>query len=94
LAECAQKLAPGLVDRYLAATGYKAQQISDEPESGDRPDNLFEPVSGDPGTHGAFSDRAYDRSPQLWANEHRGWLLLSAGIAAGALLMAVVHKRQ
>src|SRR4051812_42208782 len=38
-----QKLVPGLLDRYLAATGYKAQQTK-EPEDPDRPDNLYRPV--------------------------------------------------
>ena len=37
------KLAPGLLDRYLARTGYDAQQ-TDEPEDPDRPDNLWEPA--------------------------------------------------
>src|SRR5207302_7066630 len=43
-------VAPSLGDRYLARTGYDAQQ-TDEPVSPDRPDNLFEPVEGDRGAH-------------------------------------------
>src|SRR5438105_4769814 len=41
-----QKVAPGLVDRYLARTGYDSQQRT-EPEQPDREDNLFEPLPGD-----------------------------------------------
>src|SRR5205823_3934366 len=43
-----QKLAPGLADRYLAASGYQAQQRG-EPQAPGRPDNLFDPLPGDPG---------------------------------------------
>jgi NAD(P)-dependent dehydrogenase (short-subunit alcohol dehydrogenase family) len=42
------KVAPGLLDRYLARTGYDAQQ-TDERVNPDRPANLFEPVAATPG---------------------------------------------
>jgi len=82
------KIAPGLLDRYLARTGYKSQQTG-EPVAPDRPDNLFEPVRGDFAARGAFSARAQERSTQLWMTTHRTWLLLCASgfaIAAGAAL--------
>ncbi|HET8596242.1 MAG TPA: SDR family oxidoreductase [Castellaniella sp.] len=88
LAHCAQKLAPGLADRYLGATGYDAQQIASEPDSGERPDNLFEPVAGDHGAHGRFSEQSCSRSPELWATEHRNWLLAGAVAGMGVLLWA------
>jgi NAD(P)-dependent dehydrogenase (short-subunit alcohol dehydrogenase family) len=80
------KLVPGLGDRYLARTGYEAQQI-EEPVRPDRPDNLFEPVPGDFAAHGPFDDRAKPRSLQLWANLHRRWL--GAGAAGLAALGAI-----
>ena len=49
--------APLLGDRLLASKGYDSQMTS-EPESPDRRDNLFEPLPGDPGTHGRFDDRS------------------------------------
>lgn len=55
-----EKLAPGLLDRYLAKTGYNAQQSDEPPPSG--PDNLFEPAPGDGAAHGAFDDQAKPRS--------------------------------
>jgi hypothetical protein len=55
------RIAPGLVDRYLARTGYEGQQ-TDESVDPDRPDNLFEPVPGDHGTHGRFGKGARTRS--------------------------------
>jgi short-subunit dehydrogenase len=56
----ANAVAPGLVDRYLARTGFKSQ-LTDEPEQS-RADNLFETVDGDYGAHGRFDDRAKGRS--------------------------------
>lgn len=53
----ANALIPGLLDRYLAWIGVKSQQ-DDEPEPPSRPDNLYEPVPGDAGAHGVFSDEA------------------------------------
>jgi NAD(P)-dependent dehydrogenase (short-subunit alcohol dehydrogenase family) len=83
------KLAPGLADRYLARSGYDAQQ-SDEPAPPDRADNLWEPLPGDHGAHGRFDERSADASPQLWAATHRGGLLALAG--AGLLLGAAAAK--
>ena len=68
------KLAPALVDRFLARTGYKSQQ-TDESADRERPNNLWRPVAGDFGAHGRFDRRASDRSLQLWATTHREWLL-------------------
>jgi len=76
------RIAPRLVDRYLARTGYASQQTA-EPEPPARADNLWWPVPGDHGTHGRFNARARRHSPQLWLTEHRGLaLLIGAGAAA------------
>jgi NAD(P)-dependent dehydrogenase (short-subunit alcohol dehydrogenase family) len=56
-----EKVAPGLLDRYLARTGYEAQQ-TDEPLDGERTGNLFEPVEGDFSAHGPFDAEAKPRS--------------------------------
>jgi NAD(P)-dependent dehydrogenase (short-subunit alcohol dehydrogenase family) len=55
----AQKVAPGLLDRYLARTGFGAQQ-TERPMPPDAPDNLWEPCDADRdyGAHGRFDDRA------------------------------------
>jgi NAD(P)-dependent dehydrogenase (short-subunit alcohol dehydrogenase family) len=74
------RVASGLLDRYLARTGYRAQQTS-QPEESDRPDNLWSPLPGDHGAHGEFDSRAWSHSPQLWLAEHRRLALLGAGLA-------------
>ncbi len=90
------KLASPLADRYLARTGYQAQQ-TDRPVDGDRPDNLFQPQDErrDHGAHGRFDDRAGQRSTQLWLSMHRELLSLAAAGAAGVASMAAVvrHRR-
>jgi NAD(P)-dependent dehydrogenase (short-subunit alcohol dehydrogenase family) len=60
----ANRVAGGLLDRYLARTGFDSQQ-TDEPRDPDQPGNLWEPADGeggrDFGAHGAFDDRAHAR---------------------------------
>jgi NAD(P)-dependent dehydrogenase (short-subunit alcohol dehydrogenase family) len=88
------KLAPWFGDWYLGETGYTSQQIG-EPEDPNRPNNLWEPVDQDHdyGAHGAFDNQAYDRSWQLWADTHRGWLAL-AGAGVVSLIGAAVFRRK
>jgi short-subunit dehydrogenase len=78
------RVAPRLLDHYLARTGYESQQ-TDEPADLNRPNNLWEPVPGDHGAHGVFDDRSSDHSWQLWADTHRGLLaLMGLGLAGVA----------
>ncbi|WBQ07935.1 SDR family oxidoreductase [Kribbella sp. CA-293567] len=58
------RLAAPLLDAFLGKTGYDSQQV-DEPEVPDRPDNLYEPLPGDHGSHGAFDSVAKTTSRQL-----------------------------
>ncbi|HTR41928.1 MAG TPA: SDR family oxidoreductase [Pseudomonadales bacterium] len=90
------KIAPGLMDHYLGRNCYKAQQTN-EPEDVDRPDNLFKPVPGDPGTHGTFDHRARRYSLQLWLDKHRkllaGAILIPAIVMAGLYVFSKPRKR-
>ena len=82
------KMAPSFADRYLARTGYDAQQ-HDGAENPNRPNNLWKPVPGDHGAHGSFDDRARDQSLELIAETNWKWILATvlgaAGIAYGAI---------
>ena len=73
------KAAAGLLDHYLGRTGFDAQQF-DGAEHRHRPDNLYEPLPGDHGAHGAFDKRAHDFSLQAFLNLNRG--LLGLGLLA------------
>lgn len=90
-----QKLAPGFVDRYLSKNGYASQQ-TDEPASPDRLDNLYQPVPGDQGAHGAFDARARTWAPQLTARMNPlavASVVSAVGIAAAAGLTATFLRR-
>ncbi len=87
-----QNLAPGLVDRILAKTGYDAQQYDGENPPG-RPDNLMAPLPGDWGAHGDFDARSRTFSAQLWFTTHRSQVALAAGIAAVLGVRAFVRGR-
>ncbi len=87
----ANKIAPGLLDHILARNGYQSQQY-DGPEDPNRPDNLWEPVAGDHGAHGAFDARARSFSPQLWSSEHRVWLFAGAAALVAAGLAALLES--
>ena len=77
------RVAPGLVERYLSRTNVKAQQAPDHDPPGAAA-NLWQPVPGDHGAHGTFDDRAHGRSPIAVLARHRTALAV-AGAGAGAV---------
>jgi NADP-dependent 3-hydroxy acid dehydrogenase YdfG len=83
----AQKIAPALLDRYLAKTGYSSQQTGQRVEA-NRPNNLYTPLDGgtgsDHGAHGAFDDQALQHDPQVWLSHHAR---LASAAAAGAVTL-------
>jgi NAD(P)-dependent dehydrogenase (short-subunit alcohol dehydrogenase family) len=80
------KVAPGLLDRYLALTAYDGQQ-TDEPEDPGRPDNLFAPVDIDAGAHGRFDGVARDGlADAALGSGARLAALAGIGLAAVAVL--------
>jgi NAD(P)-dependent dehydrogenase (short-subunit alcohol dehydrogenase family) len=76
----ANKFFPGLLDHYLARTGYKSQETAEAETN--RPNNLWAPVDSQPGAvhtaHGRFDDQAKDNAPTTSARA-RGAV---AGVAA------------
>lgn len=79
-----QKFFPGLADRYLGKTGYKAQQRNQK-DSPDRPNNLWQPVPTSLGAHGPFDRETHDSSVQVDLDLHRGWIALACGIVAAGI---------
>lgn len=82
----ANRVVPGLLDRYLGRYGIDSQK-SDRPIEPDRPDNLYNTVPGDYGAKGEFTSQEKSRSLQWWATVHRG-AVVTAGAAAAAALAA------
>jgi NAD(P)-dependent dehydrogenase (short-subunit alcohol dehydrogenase family) len=85
------KVIPGVLDHYLARTGYASQQY-DGPRDPDQPNDLWEPVPGDHGAHGAFDARAHVHSPQLWLDTHRP-AVAAVAAAAGLALWSARDRR-
>jgi NAD(P)-dependent dehydrogenase (short-subunit alcohol dehydrogenase family) len=85
------KLVPGYGDRYLARIGYDSQQ-HDGARDPNRADNLYEPVRGDHGAHGAFDDRAKDWSGEAWLEENSGKLFAALGLGIAGVLWTMVRR--
>src|SRR5438477_4785748 len=87
-----ERVAPWVLDRYLARTGYGSQMTKQPLNGGAGHDNLFEPVDGgeDRGSHGPFDDKAHSRSLQTSLTKHRrpaGPPPAGVGAATGAVLL-------
>lgn len=85
----ANAVAPGLLDRYLAKTGFTSQQTA-RPTPPDQPANLWKPADGatghDYGAHGEFDDKSSSRSFQTWTSRRHGLLATCGGALAAAAL--------
>ena len=83
----ANRIAPGIIDRYLASAGYSGQ-LENEPLPDNAPNNLFEAVPGPYGAHGRFDQQARDHSWEAFISRHRNavWAI----VAIGALL--AIHR--
>jgi short-subunit dehydrogenase len=88
-AMAANRVAPGLLDRYLARKGYDAQQ-TDAPERPERPNNLWAAVSGDAAAHGRFDERATRSTAALWCSLHRAPLIAAAVTLTVAVVLLVL----
>ena len=96
----ANAIAPGLLDRYLARTGYAAQQTGERRDQTD-PVNLWEAADGpnghDFGAHGAFDHRAKARSWQQVIAQHYGEVVAavaSVAVAAAGAAFTTTRMRK
>jgi short-subunit dehydrogenase len=87
-----ERVAPWLLDRYLAKSGFNSQMTeSDLDPSGH--DNLFAPVDEDRGAHGPFDEQAHGVSPQYELSKRRGQVLAGLGAAALGAGAAALRNR-
>jgi NAD(P)-dependent dehydrogenase (short-subunit alcohol dehydrogenase family) len=82
-------VAPAVADRYLARTGYEAQQ-TETPVPPERADNLFQAIPGDRGAHGDFDERAHPRSMQFEITRHRR--ALGSSLLGGLLIAGLLRR--
>jgi NAD(P)-dependent dehydrogenase (short-subunit alcohol dehydrogenase family) len=80
----ANAVAPALLDRYLARTGFKAQ-LTDQADSGIA-GNLWQPRDSgeDAGSHGSFDDSAWRHSAEQWCARHPA---VAGGTTVGAAVL-------
>lgn len=87
----ANRIAPGLIDKYLATAGYKGQ-LSQESLPANAPSNLFESVPGPYGAHGRFDAKSRTGSWEMFTDRHKAVFLTIVG--AGLLGVARLALRK
>ena len=91
----AQRIIPGLGDRYLGKTGYKSQQLQNEPRDPNAPNNLYEYVPGVHSARGKFDNRSKRSSTEVFISLHRDWFALGALALAGTgAVIACLRSRR
>jgi len=80
-----QKVSPRAGDFVLLRNGWKGQHTEELKPTGS-PDNLFEPMPGDPGAHGRFGDQSRATTAWTWLRLRRG----KVGAALGLGTMGVL----
>lgn len=89
-----QRMVPGILDVYLGKTGYKSQQIPNQPRNPNAPDNLYAYVPGKHSARGKFADRSASTSIEIDMVLHRGWATLGAAALLGALAGVLIAQRR
>jgi short-subunit dehydrogenase len=87
-----EKIIPGILDHYLAHAAWEGSMLP-EPADPGKPDNFWQPLAGDHGSHGPFDQKAHSFSLQLWATENRSKLLGSSLLGALALFALFESRR-
>jgi len=89
----ANRVVPGVLDRYLATAGYEGQ-LTDEPLPADAPVNLFTSVDGDFAAHGRFDKEARSRSAMASVTRHPGITLAAIAGLAGLVMAKWLKSAQ
>ncbi len=89
-----QKFIPGLLDIYLGMTGYKSQQIPNEPKNPDAPNNLYNFVPGKHSARGKFADRSTMTSAEVFVVLNRTMFALGAAALLAVVGAAAVVKQR
>jgi short-subunit dehydrogenase len=90
----ANAVAPGVLDRYLARTGFDSQQTEEQTRA--QRGNLWQPSDRDEdyGAHGEFDDQAHEHDPQAFLSRHHGAVLATLGGGAAAAVAGAVGWRR
>ena len=94
LAIVGQKFIPGLLDVYLGKTGYKGQQIANEPRDPNAPNNLYHYVPGVHSARGKFADRSARTSAEVFVSLNRGMFALGAAVVLAVAGSVIAAKKR
>jgi NAD(P)-dependent dehydrogenase (short-subunit alcohol dehydrogenase family) len=90
------RVAPGVLDRYLARTGVASQQ-TDESADPAAPVNLWQPADGpdgkDFGAHGEFDEQSVQTALQPWLSRHRAAVALTTVAGFAGLFGGLIRFR-
>ena len=89
-----QKIVPGLLDLYLGKTGYKSQQIPNEPKDPNAPNNLYSYVPGTHSARGKFTNRSTSTSAEIFLVLNRNWFALGAAALCAIAGAATIARRK
>jgi NAD(P)-dependent dehydrogenase (short-subunit alcohol dehydrogenase family) len=87
-----ERVAPWLLDLYLARSGYDSQMTSHDLDPAGH-DNLYEPVDEERGAHGPFDEQAHGTSIQYELAKRRGTVLAGLGAAAAGAAAVLTARR-
>jgi short-subunit dehydrogenase len=83
-----QRFLPGLLDHFAARLAWDGQMYDGGREP-NQPIDLYSPVAGNQGAHGAFDSRAQDGSWELRLTMQASWIATLASGVAGLALRAL-----
>jgi short-subunit dehydrogenase len=83
-----QRFLPGVLDHLAARLAWDGQMY-DGAQDPNRPVDLYQPVPGHQGAHGAFDDRAQWSSWEAQLTMHASWLATAASGMAGLVVRAL-----
>ncbi len=89
-----QKFIPGLLDMYLGKTGYKSQQIPNEPKDPNTPNNLYDYVPGKHSARGKFADRSTMTSAEVFIVLNRNIVAMGAAALLAVAGTAIALQRR
>ncbi len=89
-----QKFIPGILDWYLGKTGYKGQQIKNDPQDPNAPNNLYTYVPGVHSARGKFANRSARTSAEVFVSLNRGKFALGTAAVLAVVGGVIVAKKR